>query len=162
MTLCGWVQVQHAAPEIVLSELQQMMQGAASELRRAGCSLVGGHSSEGSEATLGFSVTGHARPEDLMLKSQVLPGERLVLTKRLGTGVLLRGAMLRKAHGEHQRLVWQSMLQSNQAACLILQGHGVQACTDVTGFGLLGHCVEMAEASQVCVQTGGAGGAAGV
>lgn len=130
-------------------DLRQMMHGAAEELDRAGCRLVGGHSSEGSETTLGFSVTGHVDPACLMLKARLKPGEMLVLTKPLGTGLLLRGAMLRQAPGEHQKASWHSMLQSNQAASLILQGHGVQACTDVTGFGLLGHCVEMAQASQV-------------
>lgn len=128
-----------------------MMHGAALELQRVNCALVGGHSSEGSEATFGVSVTGHARAADLMLKSRLQSGEKLVLTKRLGTGVLLRGAMLQQARGEHQQLAWKSMLQSNQAASLILQMHGIQACTDVTGFGLLGHCVEMARASQVCI-----------
>eukprot|EP00892_Ulva_mutabilis_P009869 jgi/Ulvmu1/7254/UM035_0041.1 len=146
------LQVQHAAPDIVTSELRQMMHGALVELRKAGCALVGGHSSKGSETTLGFSVTGHAKPIDLMLKSSLRPGERLVLTKSLGTGVLMRGAMLGKAHGEHQRLAWESMLQSNQAACHILQRHGVRACTDVTGFGVLGHVVEMADASQVNIE----------
>lgn len=142
-------QVKHSAPDVVAGDLRQMMHGSAAELQRAGCALVGGHSSEGTEATLGFSVTGHAQPAALMLKSRLQPGEKLVLTKQLGTGVLLRGAMLRKAHGEDLMAAWQSMLQSNRAACLILQRHGVQACTDVTGFGLLGHCIEMAQASKV-------------
>lgn len=142
-------QVKHSAPDVVANDLRQMMHGAAVELKRAGCALVGGHSGEGSEATLGFSVTGSAQPTALMLKSHVQPGDKMVLTKPLGTGVLLRGAMLRKAHGEHQRAAWESMLQSNQSASVILQDHGVRACTDVTGFGLLGHCVEMAQASQV-------------
>lgn len=145
----GAAQVQHAAPAIVEDTLAQMVHGAAAQLHRAGCALVGGHSGEGAELALGLCVHGHAPREALMFKHRLRAGEALVLTKALGSGVVLRGAMLRRARGSHQRAVWSSMLQSNQAASRILREFGVRACTDVSGFGLLGHACEMATASQV-------------
>lgn len=128
----------------------QMMHGAAAQLRAAGCELAGGHTAEGAERGLGFCVTGHAQPEALMFKDKLKVGQQLVLTKPVGTGVVMRGAMLGVAHGEHQQAAWTSMLQSSQGASRVMKQFGVTACTDVTGFGLLGHAWEMASASQVC------------
>lgn len=147
---CVCIQVEHAAPAILEDSLTQMMHGAAAQLRSAGCELAGGHTAEGAERGLGFCITGIAKPDALMFKDRLKAGQQLVLTKPIGTGVVMRGAMLGVAHGEHQRVAWASMLQSSQTASREMKQFGVSACTDVTGFGLLGHAWEMASASQVC------------
>lgn len=143
------MQAEHAAPEILENTVSQMMHGAAAQFRAAGCQLAGGHSAEGAEQGLGFCITGHAKPDQLMYKDKLRANQQLILTKPIGTGVLMRGAMLGKAHGHHQRDAWASMLQSNQGASKVMKQFGVVACTDVTGFGFLGHAYEMASASQV-------------
>jgi selenide, water dikinase len=144
-----WLQVPHASPEVMQGTLEQAMHGAAAQLAAAGCDLVGGHSGEAQELALGFSVTGHAAPAALMHKRSLVQGDVLVLTKPLGSGIILRGAMLGTAHCNFQIAAWRTMLQSNQAASHVLRSAGVAACTDVSGFGLLGHAWEMADASQV-------------
>lgn len=144
------MQVLRASPAIQAEALQQMMLGASAELKLAGCALAGGHSFMGAEAGLGLTITGHAAPADLMLKSMLKAGQRLVLTKPLGTALVLRGGMEQLAPAEWLEATWASMVQSNAAAAEVLRSSGVRACTDVTGFGLLGHVLEMADASKVC------------
>ena len=144
------LQMPHAAPAVQRETLELAMRGALRELRAAGCRLDGGHTCTGADLALGFTVTGHAAPARLMRKDGLRPGHVLVLTKALGTGLVLRGGMLMRARGEWVEGVWASMAQSNGDAALVLQEAGVRACTDVTGFGLLGHALEMATASQVC------------
>lgn len=130
-------------------QLYQMMVGAVEALNECGAALVGGHSSEGAELAFGLSVTGLIDPAKLMQKGGMRPGETLVLTKGLGTGTLFAADMRQKAKGRWISGALDSMAQSNQAAARILQSHGASACTDVTGFGLLGHLVEMTKASDV-------------
>jgi len=131
--------------------LVQLMGGALHVLREAGCALVGGHTAEAQELAMGFAVNGltDATLGGLTRKSGLQPGDVLVLTKPLGTGTLLvaREALAARAGWIDRAIV--SMLQSNQAAGDCLRTHGVRACTDVTGFGLLGHLVEMTRASGV-------------
>jgi len=131
--------------------LVQLMSGALRVLRDAGCALVGGHTAEGQELAMGFAVNGTAPAslDTLMRKSGLRPGDALVLTKPLGTGTLLvaREALAARGHWIDEAVT--SMLRSNQAAAQCLRDHGVRACTDVTGFGLLGHVSEMVRASGV-------------
>lgn len=147
---CAGVQVPHGAPDVVREDLSQMMHGAATELQAAGCRIAGGHSCLGAELALGFTVTGHAPEGGLMLKGGLRAGQALVLTKAVGTGLVMRAGMLRAASARALTAAWRSMAQSNGGAAAVLRGAGVAACTDVTGFGLLGHALEMAEASEVC------------
>jgi hypothetical protein len=149
ITIHACMQVEHAAPAIQEDILTQMLHGAAAQLREEGCELAGGHSAEGAENGLGFCITGHALPGALMYKDQLKSGQLLVLTKPIGTGIILRGAMLGETHGELQIAAWRSMLQSSARASESLKHCGIAACTDVTGFGLLGHAWEMASASHV-------------
>jgi selenide, water dikinase len=142
-------QVPHGVATVQAESLQLMMSGALHELRAASCSLAGGHTCTGAELALGLTVTGHAEPAALMLKSGLRAGQLLVLTKPLGTGVVLRGSMLMRARAEWLERAWRSMAQSNGSAADVLVRAGVTACTDVTGFGLLGHALEMAAASGV-------------
>ncbi len=133
-------------------QLYQTMSGAVHVLNASNTALVGGHSSEGAELSFGLSVTGLVDREQLMCKSGMQTGDVLILTKALGTGTLFAADMRLKAKGRWIDAALQSMLLSNQAAGLCLHRHGATACTDVTGFGLLGHLVEMTRSSQRSVE----------
>lgn len=129
--------------------LYELLAGALEEFRRAGATLVGGHTIEGSPTTIGFSVLADAGEAPALLKGGLRPGDALVLTKPLGTGILLA------AHREARlRATWldsllASMLTSNGPAAAVARAHAVRAMTDVTGFGLAGHLLEMVRASRV-------------
>lgn len=129
--------------------LRQMMTGALSVLNEAGCALVGGHTGEGQELALGFSVTGLIDPAAIMSKSGLRPGDRLILTKPIGTGTLFAAHARLVAKGRWIDQALETMQQSSQQAAACLQQHGASACTDITGFGLLGHLVEMTKPSGV-------------
>jgi len=133
-------------------QLYQTMSGAIDVLNASNTALVGGHSSEGAELSFGLSVTGLADREQVMRKSGMQPGDRLILTKALGTGTLFAADMRLKAKGRWIDAALQSMLLSNQAAGFCMHRHGATACTDVTGFGLLGHLVEMTRSSGMSVE----------
>ena len=140
------------------SLLGQMMQGAVQVLDAAGCSLVGGHSGEGPELSLGFSLTGlvpldaQGQPQQLMRKTGAQAGDVLVLTKALGTGTLFAAHALGQARGRWVEAALDSMAQSSQGAAQTLASHGARACTDVTGFGLLGHLLEMLHGARLGAQ----------
>ncbi len=127
--------------------LYQMMAGACSILRDAGCGLAGGHSSEGAELSLGFSVHGAAPREKLMKKGGMKAGHKIILTKPVGTGTLFAADMRSKAQGRWISNALNSMRQPSAVAAKTLFDHGATSCTDVTGFGLLGHLVEMCKGS---------------
>jgi selenide,water dikinase len=131
------------------TELADMLQGASGVLAADGCALVGGHSAEATEPALGFAVTGLADPAKLLRKSGLRPGDALVLTKPLGTGIVLAGHMRGLARAAWLQAAIASMRASNATASRILREHGAVACTDVTGFGLAGHLLEMLRASRV-------------
>ena len=133
----------------VESDLSQMMAGANEMLRDAGCALVGGHTSEGAELSLGFSVNGLIARDKVLRKSGLLPGDVLIVTKPVGTGTLLAADMRGKARGRWVSGAIQHMIISNRNAAVILAQFDAHAATDVTGFGLLGHLVEMVRASGV-------------
>jgi selenide, water dikinase len=126
-----------------------MMAGANEVLREAGCALVGGHTSEGAELALGFAVNGLVAREAVLRKGGLRPGDALILTKAIGTGTLLAADMRGKAKARWVMAAVAHMIRSNAQAAGILRRHGVHAATDVTGFGLLGHLVEMVRASEV-------------
>ena len=140
-----------ATEEKMEEDLTQLMAGAQEVLDRDGVALVGGHTSEGSELAMGLSVTGVAVPEKLVRKSGMRPGDRLVLTRPLGTGLIFAAEMRGKARSLWIDAALAAMQQSHRASARILREHGATAATDVTGFGLAGHLLEMARASQVDV-----------
>jgi len=136
-----------AAPETMAGDLYQLLAGACAELREAGAALIGGHSSEGPEMAFGLSVNGFADPAELWRKGGAEPGNALVLTKPLGTGVLLAADMRGKAHSAWIEAALASMLNSNATAANVLRRYQTHAVTDITGFGLIGHLREMLNAS---------------
>lgn len=136
----------------VEDQLAQMLLGAEEVLHEAGAALVGGHSSEGAELALGFAINGLVDPQHTMRKGGMQPGDRLIVTKALGTGTLFAADMRQRAKGRWISAALDSMLQSNRAAAQALRRYQATACTDVTGFGLLGHLVEMTRASGVDVE----------
>jgi selenide,water dikinase len=132
----------------------QMMAGAVEVLNEAGCALVGGHTGEGKELALGFAVNGllDEALTGVMRKGGMRPGDVLILTKPMGTGTLLAAHAQLGARGRWIDAALEAMQVSNRAAVLCLRAHGATACTDLTGFGLLGHLVEMTRPSGVDVE----------
>jgi selenide,water dikinase len=127
--------------------LELFLRGALAALARLDIPLAGGHTIAGEQALLGFSMHGWVRPDRVLRKSGMRPGDFLVLTKPLGTGVVLAAARAGVAAAEWMEAAHASMLRSNRSAMRMLVEHGVRACTDVTGFGLAGHLGEMLRAS---------------
>ncbi|ODT19898.1 MAG: selenide, water dikinase SelD [Kaistia sp. SCN 65-12] len=136
-----------AAERLMEEDLFQMLSGARSVLDRSGCALIGGHSGEGPEAALGFSVNGLVVAARALRKGGLRPGDRLVLTKKLGTGVIFAAAMRGAARGRWIAEALASMRTPSDKASAALVAAGAHACTDVTGFGLAGHLAEMIRAA---------------
>ena len=144
--------VPYASETIVEDQLYQMLSGAVEVLNEAGCSLIGGHSGEGAELAFGLSINGVADPGKLLRKKGMSVGHVLILTKPIGTGTLFAANMQRKCKGQWVESAISSMLQSNKTAAEILMRNEACACTDVTGFGLIGHLLEMVNSSEsICI-----------
>jgi len=136
--------------------LTELLAGSLTEFRRAGVPIVGGHTIEGEQTVLGFTILGSQRAacalndQPLRLKSQLKPGDRLILTKPLGTGVLLAAHRQARCSGDDFITLLKSLLSSNMRESRIADHFQLRAATDVTDFGLLGHLSEMLQASQLC------------
>lgn len=133
-------------------DLKRLMYAAVDELNRAGCSLLGGHTLEGPQLAAGFAINGSAREQDLFHKGGALPGDKLILSKPIGTGIVLAAMMQLKAPAATLDHALQSMLTSNAMAAKIFADSGVRCCTDITGFGLLGHLLEICRASSCAAE----------
>jgi len=129
--------------EMDLTVLRQIIQGGLDKLSEARVVLIGGHSIEDKELKYGLSVTGFVHPTCVLTKKNLQPGDRLVLTKPLGTGIINTAIKAGMVSAELTDKVTQLMAALNQDAARIMLNFKVNACTDVTGFGLLGHLAEM-------------------
>jgi selenide,water dikinase len=124
-------------------ELRQLLSGAIDALDHAGAILIGGHSNCGDDTALGLALTGTVQPGKVLHRTGLNPGDKLILNKALGTGALFAAYMRNKTAGIWIDKALNSMQLSNRDAANILQQHCASACTDVSGFGLLGHLQEM-------------------
>ncbi len=132
--------------------LTEILQGGSEKLREADCALLGGHSIADDEVKFGYAVTGVIDPSRILTNAGARVGDALVLTKRIGTGVISTALKRGIAHAPDVAASVASMLTLNRKACEIMLSHHVHACTDITGFGLLGHAREMAKGSGVTIE----------
>jgi selenide,water dikinase len=132
-----------------ISILREILRGGIEKIREAGVVLVGGHSVDDQELKYGLSVTGTVHPDKVIRKEGSAPGDKLILTKPLGTGIVSTAIKGGVASTQAIAKVVKSMTTLNQKASEIMQEIGVHACTDITGFGLLGHAAEMIEGTGV-------------
>jgi len=132
-----------------LSVLRQIIRGGLDKLAEAGVVLMGGHSIEDKELKYGLSVTGIVHPTRVLTKQNLRPGDRLILTKPLGTGIVNTAIKAGMASEKLTDKVTRLMATLNRDAAGIMSKYRISACTDVTGFGLLGHLAEMIDGSGV-------------
>ncbi len=144
-----------------ISVFRDVIRGGLDKVQEAGALLVGGHSIEDAELKYGLSVTGVVHPDQVLLNSGARPGDRLILTKPLGIGILSTAIKGNLAGPEVEARIVAVMVTLNRLAAEVMQevrgrGAEVHACTDITGFGLLGHLSEMLVASGVAARIYGA------
>lgn len=132
--------------------MNQMLKGGIDKMEEAGVSIVGGHSIKDNEVKFGFAVTGTIHPDKIISNDKAQPGDVLVITKPLGTGVIGFASQIGKASAESLETISLSMAELNRIPAEIMEEIGVETATDVTGFGLMGHLSEMAAQSRVTVE----------
>lgn len=142
------VVVPFAVEDAVAESVYQMMAGACKQLGESKCALVGGHTCEGSEMALGFTINGVVNQDEVLNKGGMRPGDVVIITKPIGTGTVFAAEMRMEAKGAWVHEAVQSMVKSNHDAAICLMNNGATSCTDITGFGVLGHLVEMVKASE--------------
>lgn len=135
-----------------IAVLKKILAGAQAKLDEAGVALVGGHSVKDEEIKFGLSVTGVVHPQKIITKSDARVGDKLLLTKPLGTGILNTALKAGLLDDETLLKLTQQMATLNNKASEIMVSLGAHACTDVSGFGLIGHACEMAENSGVALE----------
>ena len=135
-----------------LEDLEQILKGGAEKMHEAGCVLLGGHSINDPEIKFGYAVTGTVHPARIKTNAGARPGDALLLTKKLGTGVISTALKRGLAQEAHVSASIASMLTLNSAAAEAMEKFEVHAATDITGFGLLGHARELAIASGVTLE----------
>ena len=133
--------------EMDLSILRRILEGGLVKMKEAGVVLVGGHSVDDKELKYGLSVTGFVHPDRILIKKNLMPGDRLILTKPLGTGIINTAIKGGLASVETIELVTALMAELNKTAAEVIKNYQVHACTDITGFGLIGHLAEMVTGS---------------
>jgi selenide, water dikinase len=132
-----------------LDVLEKILQGGLAKMQEAGCSVIGGHSIGDEEIKFGYAVTGLVNPRAVWSNATARPGDSLVLTKRLGTGVISTALKKNRASEASIAASIESMQSLNRSASEVARRFETHAATDITGFGLLGHAREMAVASKV-------------
>jgi selenide,water dikinase len=131
-----------------LEILEKILEGGHAKMQEAGCAVIGGHSIGDEEIKFGYAVTGLVNPHRLFTNAAARPGDRLLLTKRLGTGIISTALKKGRASKSAVDAASASMCELNRAASEVALQFDVQSATDITGFGLLGHAREMAVASK--------------
>ncbi len=132
--------------------LTEILQGGLDVLREAGAALIGGHTVQDKELKYGMSVVGRADPDRLLTNAKARPGDRLVLSKPLGTGAVINGFRAEKLDETQLETALCEMERLNAVASRLAVERGARACTDVTGFGLVGHALVVARASNVAIR----------
>ncbi|OQZ01062.1 MAG: selenide, water dikinase SelD [Candidatus Brocadia sp. UTAMX2] len=128
--------------------LVEILKGGADKINEAGATVVGGHTLQDNEIKYGLSVTGIIHPGKIVTNAGARPGDALVLTKPLGTGLIIAAIKANKVFDEDVSVVTRSMTLLNKTSSETMLEVGANSCTDITGFGLMGHAFEMAEASR--------------
>ncbi|MEB3100289.1 selenide, water dikinase SelD [Ferviditalea candida] len=132
--------------------LSEILRGAGDKVKEAGATLVGGHSIDDNEPKFGLAVTGTVHPDRVLTNAGAKPGDRLILTKPIGVGILTTSIKKNLVSDEEIDRVTKIMAALNKTASEVMKGYEVHGCTDVTGFGLLGHTSEMAKGSGVGIR----------
>src|SRR5262249_59618089 len=132
--------------------LGEIMRGGLKALNENGVTLVGGHSVDNDQIMFGYAVTGLIHPDQVAANAGARPGDALILTKPIGTGVISTGIKFEKASAEVASLATETMLTPGRHAAEAMREFGVRGATDITGFGLLGHAWELAKASNVTLE----------
>jgi selenide,water dikinase len=135
-----------------LDDLREILKGGAEKMHEAGCSILGGHSVADDEIKFGYAVTGTVHPGRVKANAGARAGDALLFTKRIGTGVISTALKRGIAEEAHVLTSIEQMLTLNRRACEAMLAFDVHGCTDVTGFGLLGHSRELALASHVTLE----------
>lgn len=146
LSVLASITLPYGKPDVSRSLLTQLLKGTLDQLKEEGAQLVGGHTSEGVELSIGFTANGSVEAGKRWPKTLSRSGDALVLTKALGTGTLFAADMQYRARGEWIAAATGSMLASNRIASNLAREFDVSACTDITGFGLAGHLLEMVTA----------------
>ncbi len=129
----------------------EILAGGADKVREAGCTIAGGHSINDKEPKYGLCVSGFVDPGKMLTNSAVKPGDHLVITKPIGTGILTTAAKGELLTPEESKAMVDTMSTLNRVAAMCAEGLAVHACTDITGFGLAGHLCEMAQGSKTSI-----------
>ncbi len=137
-------------PDLPAAMMADILRGGADVVRSVGAAIAGGHTIQDKEPKYGLAVTGIVHPDRILTKGGAQPGDALVLTKPLGTGAITTALKRGQADPAHLAEAIANMMQLNRTASQAAQRANVKAATDITGFGLIGHTLEMAEASGVC------------
>ncbi len=135
-----------------IQDLEAILKGGAEKIREADCVILGGHGISEEEVKFGYAVTGLIDPQRILTNAGARPGDVLVFTKKIGTGVISTALKKGTSKKEHVDASVRQMLALNRSMCEAMLSCDVHACTDVTGFGLLGHAREMALASNVTLE----------
>jgi len=146
MNICGF------PPDLPVEITAEILRGGAEKVAESGGALVGGHTVDDKEPKYGLSVMGLIHPDKILTKGGAKPGDALFLTKPLGVGMITTALKADVADPAHIPPAVESMKRLNRQAAQLAQTVGVHACTDITGFSLLGHGFEMAEKSGVCLR----------
>lgn len=133
-------------------DLAQILKGGADKIHESGCVILGGHSIADDEIKCGYSITGIVHPDLVKTNAGARAGDALMLTKRIGTGVISTALKRGIASEDDVQASIDSMVALNRSACEAMLRYDVHGCTDITGFGLIGHARELAEASGVTVE----------